>query len=99
PFTRMIRIDLKHLDVNICKQAADRLAFLLRTSLEERVLGPEQPLVSRVRNFYIQRITLKVERKGISMEKVKQLLRQTIQQFAIEKSYKSVRIQIDVDPY
>lgn len=99
PFYRMIRIDVRHREQGIAQAAAKRLGELLRQQLESRVLGPEQPLVSRIRNQYIETILLKIERKGIDIGKVKQLLSQTIQYFGTEKEFKGIRIQIDVDPY
>lgn len=100
PFYRLIRIDVRHKEQHISQTGSERLAWLLRQQLEHRVLGPEQPLISRVRNLYIQRILLKIERQGgISIGKVKELIRQTISHFVTEKHYKSVRVQVDVDPY
>lgn len=100
PFFRLIRLDVRHKDQQTAYAAAARLAELLRQPLEHRVLGPEQPLISRIRNMYIQRILLKVERQGgISIAKVKDLIRHTVTHFSAEKAYKSVRISVDVDPY
>jgi len=62
-------------------------------------LGPEPPLVSRVRNNFIQSITLKIERSNISIIKVKDLVRQALFAFELDKSNAGVRVQIDVDPY
>lgn len=99
PFYRLIRLEVKHSDLALAQSGADRLAFLLRQQLGDRVLGPEQPLVSRIRNQYIEQILLKIERTGISMAKVREAMRQTLLFFASEKAYKSVRVSIDVDPY
>jgi len=63
------------------------------------VLGPEAPLVARVRNFYIQTITLKIERNKVNMAKVRDLIRSCILTFELDKRNSGVRIQIDVDPY
>lgn len=99
PFYRIIRIDVRHTDMQISLDAASRLAALLRSTLGERVLGPEPPLVSRIRNQFIQTITLKIERNNVSIAKVKELIRQAITLFEVDKTYKGVRLSIDVDPY
>lgn len=99
PFFRLIRIDVRHPEQAGAMAAAERLAFLLKQSLGERVLGPEQPLISRIRNQYIQSILLKIERQEISIAKVKDFIRETILYFGAEKKYKGSRIYIDVDPY
>jgi len=99
PFYRLIKLDVKHTDQDLVHDAAKRLASLLRQQLVERVLGPEPPLVARVRNNFIQTITLKIERKNISIAKVKELIKQALLHFELDKKNKGVRVQIDVDPY
>lgn len=99
PFYRIIRLDVRHTDMQMASDASSRLAVLLRSSLGSRVLGPEPPLVSRIRNHFIQTITLKIERNNVSIVRVKELINQAITQFGLEKQYKGVRISIDVDPY
>ncbi len=99
PFYRLIRLDVKHTDQDKCLDSAQKLANLLRTTLEQRVLGPEQPLVARIRNNYIQTITLKIERAGISIVKVKELIRQALLHFELDKKNSGVRVIADVDPY
>lgn len=99
PFFRLIRIDVRHTDTHVVYQSAMMLSGLLQVHLGERVLGPEPPLVSRIRNYFIQTITLKIERNNVSIVKVKELIRQSIQQFELDKMNKGVRISIDVDPY
>ena len=99
PFYRLIRVDVRHTDIQVVHYSASKLASLLRVQLGERVLGPEPPLVSRIRNYFIQTITLKVERNSVSIVKVKELIRSSIQQFEMDKHNKGIRLSIDVDPY
>lgn len=99
PFYRLIRLDIKHPDQKQTLDSAQKLASLLRVQLGNRVLGPEPPLVSRVRNNYIQTITLKIERGNVSIAKVKDLIRMAILTFELDKLNTGVRIQLDVDPY
>ncbi|MBP3942265.1 primosomal protein N' [Sphingobacteriaceae bacterium WQ 2009] len=99
PFYRLIRLDIKHTDNQVCYQAATQLASTFRSQLGGRVLGPEPPLVGRVRNYFIQTITLKIERNDMSIAKVKEFVRHSILYFQAEKGNSQVRIQVDVDPY
>lgn len=99
PFIRLIKLDIKHGDQQQAHYSAQQLAKALRTHLGTRVLGPEPPLVARVRNKYIQTITLKIERTGISIAKVKDLIRETLIGFELDKKNAGVQVQIDVDPY
>jgi primosomal protein N' (replication factor Y) len=98
PFTRLIFINIRHKDQNLLNVAAQRFATTLRAQLGHRVLGPEQPMVSRVRNYYIKQVIIKSE-KDASVQKVKSILKETILQFQAEKDFRSVNVQVDVDPY
>ncbi|WP_443939552.1 replication restart helicase PriA [Pedobacter sp. MW01-1-1] len=98
PFSRMIFVYIKHKDARILEHAAANLATTLKAKFGKRVLGPEQPLVSRVRNYYIKQIIIKAD-KHTAIQKVKNVLRETLTEFNAIKAYKSVLVQIDVDPY
>ncbi|SDL60871.1 replication restart DNA helicase PriA [Pedobacter sp. ok626] len=98
PFTRLIFINIKHKDQDLLNVAAQRFATALRQQLGKRVLGPEQPIVARVRNYYIKQVIIKSD-KDTSIQKVKSILKDTILQFLSEKDYRGVNIQVDVDPY
>ncbi|RZL66856.1 MAG: primosomal protein N', partial [Pedobacter sp.] len=98
PFSRMIFLYVKNKDSHILDHAALTLANILKAKFGKRVLGPEQPLISRVRNLYIKQIIIKAD-KHTAIQKVKDALRETLTQFNATKDFKGVFTQIDVDPY
>lgn len=98
PFSRLIFVNVKHKDANILNHAAVNLANQLRAKLGNRILGPEQPLIARIRNYYIRQIIIKIE-KNVAVQQVKSILKDTIRNFNAQKDFKSVITQIDVDPY
>lgn len=97
PFYRLIALTLRHRDKQKLHLAAHNLANNMRKKFGKRVLGPEEPGVARVRNFFHQNILLKLE-KGASQKKAKAVLQQLILDFSSSSEYKSVRVGIDVDP-
>jgi primosomal protein N' (replication factor Y) len=99
PFYRIIQMDIKHKDAEKLYHQAEYLAVELRKHFGDRVIGPEYPLVSRIRNFYIKSIMLKFEKDGVSIVKVKAIIRDIIQQFQTTKLSKGCIIQPNVDPY
>jgi primosomal protein N' (replication factor Y) len=99
PFYRIIQMDVKHKDAERLFHQAEYLANELRKHFGERVIGPEFPLISRIRNFYIKSIMLKFERDSISIVKVKTIIREVILQFQTTKLSKGCLVQPDVDPY
>ncbi|WP_316812408.1 primosomal protein N' [Pedobacter heparinus] len=97
PFTRLIFINVKHKDQDLLNLAAQRFATALRAQLGSRVLGPEQPMVARIRNYYLKQVIIKSD-KDTSIQKVKSVLKEVIVQFQAEKDFRTVNIQVDVDP-
>jgi primosomal protein N' (replication factor Y) len=97
PFYRLIELTIIHKDVNMVNAASKELADALRKHFAKRVLGPEFPLISRVRNLYHKNILLKMERDA-SVVKMKKIITELLTQFKSGGDYKSVRVQIDVDP-
>ena len=99
PLYRLISLCIKHKDPVKLNQIAEYVAALLRQQFGGRVLGPEAPFVNRIRNYYLQDILLKVEKEGLSAQKVKIALQQILQSFEQEVLSKGCIIQVDVDPY
>ena len=99
PFYRIINLDIKHKNADILYNQAEYMATELRKNFGDRVIGPEVPLVSRIRNYYIKSIMLKFEKDGVSINRVKAVIRDIITQFQTTKLSKGSIIQPDVDPY
>jgi primosomal protein N' (replication factor Y) len=59
PFTRLIRLTLKHASKDLVHAGAHVCARGLREQLGERVLGPALPVVPRIRNRYLMEILIK----------------------------------------
>ena len=97
PFYRIVLIRLKHKDERKLNAAAAALASMLRPIFQQDLLGPEYPMVSRVKNLFIKQMMVKFKRE-YSAQQVKAMIQQQLQQFQQQPDYKSVIVQIDVDP-
>jgi primosomal protein N' (replication factor Y) len=97
PFVRLAQISIRHKDADKTQQAAVFLAKIMRQTFGSRVLGPNDPAVARVQNLYIKQILLKIE-TAASAKKAKQILAEQIAQTLENSSFKSVLINIDIDP-
>ena len=97
PFYRLVMIRLKHKDFQKLNPAAAELSSMLRPIFKQDLLGPEYPMVSRVKNLYIKQMLVKFNRE-YSAKQVKELIMKQIHQFQLLPDYKSVIVQIDVDP-
>ena len=97
PFYRLIYLTVKHRTEYISRNAAQALAADLRATFGERIIGPQAPMINRIDTYFQQRIMVKMERsaspatiKNIVMDKVNNLLG--------DQQWRSVQVEIDVDP-
>lgn len=97
PFYRIIEIELRHRDIQICKQSAHELANQLRAIFGTRILGPVEPPVSRIQNMFIRQIIIKIENEA-SPIRAKELIHAATDTLLSDNRFKAVRLSIDVDP-
>ena len=69
----------------------------MRKSFGDRVLGPEYPSISRIRNYYHKNVLLKIEHEA-SISEAKSILHTIIEKMKNHADYKAVRFILDVDP-
>lgn len=97
PYSKLIYLTLKHPDDAVLDKAAAELSFELRKVLAQRVVGPEYPMVSRVRNMYIKNIMIRLER-NYPLGEAKQKISEIAGQILNRKEYSRLRFIPDVDP-
>ncbi len=99
PFYRIIKIIVKHKDKNTSFNAAQFLVNEAVRSLgNQRVNGPVEPIISRIRNQYLYDITIKLEKQGLKLAAIKEFLLNSRNMLQSQRSYRSVRVIFDVDP-
>jgi primosomal protein N' (replication factor Y) len=98
PYSRLIHISIRHKDKLVLDEVAGVFAASLRHLLGDKVLGPEYPPVSRLKNIYHKDILLKLSRE-VSPVRVKDFLWQLHAKIFMQPPYKSCRVVFDVDPY
>ena len=98
PFTRLLRITLKHRNLATVEQAATWLTNVVKQSYHQSVLGPVVPPVGRIRNQYLYQVLIKMPYPK-ARNQVKTLLSQSLKSFAAIGQFRAVRIAIDVDPF
>lgn len=99
PFTRLIEITVKHTDKKTCRTASEKLAEMIKVGAPGiKVLGPGEPMISKIRNLYLMNILLKIARGKGDLQQIKQSIHQNVQHLLKEKDFRSVKVVIDVDP-
>jgi primosomal protein N' (replication factor Y) len=98
PYCRLIKLTLKHKDYNKVNDGAEWLATSLRHVFKANVLGPEFPVVSRIRNQYHKNILIKIPQNQ-SLIKTKSVLQKIKLRFLSTRDFRAVRLLINVDNY
>jgi primosomal protein N' (replication factor Y) len=94
----MIKVTIRHKDLRKSEEASKYFAGLLRSILKERLMGPQAPMVGRVRNYYLQQLLIKMDKKKDDAGKVKELLWNASSKVIAMSDFKGVWFDFDVDP-
>jgi primosomal protein N' (replication factor Y) len=97
PFARLIKLTVKHKNIDTVNRAADFLGKRLRENKMLVVLGPEFPLVSRIQLWHHKEIWLKIDRK-LNLDQIKEFVTSCVTQTKQQPASSNCIINIDVDP-
>jgi len=97
PFSRLIRLTLKHKVKEIVQDAADVLGNSLKKDYQY-LSGPAAPFINRVRNMYLMEILIKLSKDAAYIQAQKKVIRNYIDLLKSEKRFRSVVVIADVDP-
>jgi primosomal protein N' (replication factor Y) len=99
PYSRLIEVTIKHTDRSKCKEVATKFAQTLRSEVKGvTILGPGEPIVSKIRNEFLMTILLKIPRDGGRLSAIKQHLLKLADHIVTTKEFRSAKIVFDVDP-
>lgn len=98
PYTRLVRLTLKHRDFEKLKQSAQWLNDVMKQHLNIPVLGPEEPPVGRIRNEYIRLILIKIPQDQ-SLNGIKKTIQKILDSFDTVAQFRAVKVSVNVDFY
>src|SRR4030095_1380232 len=97
PFSRLIHLTFKHKMKDIVERGANQFANNLRNKYGTYIVGPAEPVISRIRNLYLMEMLLKLPRDTRLISQCKEDILHQIAVLRNERSFKSVVIVPDVD--
>ena len=99
PFMRIVKMTVKHREQGVAEAAAIALtAELVERLGRAAVLGPEAPYIFRIRNLYLQEITIKIDRAHTVLKEAKNHILAAIDAVKDVKEFSRARLVADVDP-
>lgn len=97
PFSRLIRLTLKHKIKELVQDAAEVLGTSLKKDFQN-LAGPAAPVINRVRSMYLMEILLKLPKDAARIQAQKKVIGNYIDLLKAEKRFRSVVVIADVDP-
>lgn len=99
PYLRLIQLTFRHAKKEKVEKAAMEFAKLMKIYLDDKhLLGPEEPSIGRIKNQYIRNVLIKIP-ENKSAKSIKQLIQNNLDTLKTVSVFRSVRIDVDVDPY
>ncbi len=99
PYYRLIKLTLKHRDYDKLKQGSMWLYQVLQQNLQMPVLGPEEPIISRIRNEYIRTILIKIPQNKTSLPGTKKTIQKILDSFELVSQFRAIKTAVNVDFY
>jgi primosomal protein N' (replication factor Y) len=98
PYFRLVKLTLKHRDFDKLKEGSIWLYQVLSQNLNMPVLGPEEPVISRIRNEYIRTILIKIP-QNVPLGGTKKTIQKILNSFEAVAQYRSIKVVTNVDFY
>lgn len=98
PFTRIIRVTLKHKTPEVLNKASTTFTKTLKSSLDGYFVGPAVPYVSRVRGLYLLDYMVKTSRDVRMMDQARRGIEDATVVMQSQEGLSGVRVVVDVDP-
>ncbi|MEO6455187.1 MAG: primosomal protein N', partial [Ginsengibacter sp.] len=97
PFSKIIKIIVKHKLKEVVAEAADKLGDSLKRDMHNYIIGPAAPVVNRIRNMYIMELLIKLPKNTALLQGHKKVISNNFNLLHAEKRFRSVVLIADVD--
>jgi len=97
PYSRIIHLSFKHKIKDVVERAAREFAQALAIKYGNYIVGPAEPIVSRVRNQYLMEMLMKLPRDRNIIAQCKKDILEQVAIMHQHRSYRSVVMVPDVD--
>lgn len=98
PFSRLIELNIVSKDIQAVNNLSEELAANLKVFFGKNILGPQFPLVSKIKNRYYKRLLIKTN-KTSSPSKVREIISNEINLLHQNNKTDLFKVQVDVDPF
>ncbi len=97
PYTRLLKVTLRHENKEVVEKASHELAGNLRKAMKVPVMGPQSPLIGKIQRMHLMNILVKLPRTA-EIGDLKKLIKREIDAIRSNQEYRKLFIVPDVDP-
>ena len=98
PYYRLVKVTMKHRDFDKLKEGSMWLYQVMSQNLDIPVLGPEEPVIARIRNEYIRTILIKIPTNK-PLGGTKKTIQKILNSFEAVPQYRPIKVAVNVDFY
>lgn len=98
PFYRNFKLEIGHKDINVVWKAAGIIRDKLREKFNHRILGPAEPMVPRVKSYFLLEFMFKLEKDASLISNAKKYTIALLDHIKTKDPFKSLRVKLDIDP-
>ncbi|WP_342265394.1 replication restart helicase PriA [Cardinium endosymbiont of Philonthus spinipes] len=99
PYIRLIKLSLSCTNASTLQSGAIALKTILEQQFGSMVLGPQKPLVDKVRNHFLLDLFLKITSKNAnSLQNTKAALKSACKHTLGKGPHRNIKIVLDIDP-
>ena len=98
PYVKLIKIKFRSRNRKILYDGSNWFANALKKNMISKLLGPEFPIVSKIKNEFLMNLLIKVKPVD-NLFSIKNIISKILKKFNTYSQFRLIKTNVDVDPY
>ena len=98
PYVKLIKIKFRSRNKKILYDGSNWFANALKKNMKSKILGPEFPIVSKIKNEFLMNLLIKVKPED-KLFSIKNIISKILKKFSTYSQFRLIKTNVDVDPY
>ena len=98
PYIKLIKIKFRSKNRELLYNGSNWFSDALKNNITSKVLGPEYPLVSKIKNEFLMNLLIKIKPEE-NLISIKKIISTLLKKFNSYKEFRLIKSNVDVDPY
>jgi primosomal protein N' (replication factor Y) len=98
PYVKLIKIKFRSRNRKILYDGSNWFANALKKNMKSKILGPEFPIISKIKNEFLMNLLIKVNPED-KLFLIKNIVSKILKKFNTYSEFRLIKTNVDVDPY